>query len=208
VAARRWVVGLTGGIASGKSSVADSFAALGAFVIDLDVVAREVVGTGSALLGQLFERFGPSFRMPDGSLDRRALRTHVFSHPQDRRDLESLLHPAILARTGELLERAPGPYQMVVNPLLVEQQTKARYQRVLLVDCDESLQRQRLMQRDGCDQHQADAMLAAQTSRERRLAIADDVIRNDGSLQQLQSQVQRLHSLYLGLARASSTIAT
>jgi dephospho-CoA kinase len=204
----RWVVGLTGGVASGKSSVAALFAGLGADVIDLDVVAREVVGVGSALLEQVFHRFGPSLRMPDGSLDRRALRARVFAHPADRRDLESLLHPVILARTAELLESAGGPYQMVVNPLLVEQHAAARYQRVLLIDCDESLQRQRLMRRDGCDQSQADAMLAAQTSRELRLAAADDVIRNDGTRDELQAQVQRLHSLYLGLARGSSTIAT
>jgi dephospho-CoA kinase len=203
----RWVVGLTGGIASGKSSVAALFAHLGVGVIDLDTVAREVVAVGSALLEQVFHRFGASLRMPDGSLDRRALRARVFAHPQERLELESLLHPAIVARTGELLEHTTGPYQMVVNPLLVEQRAEAHYRRVLVVDCDEALQRQRLMQRDGCDQPQADALLAAQTSRERRVAAADDVIRNDGTRDELQVQVQRLHSLYLGLARASSTIA-
>jgi dephospho-CoA kinase len=203
----RWVVGLTGGIASGKSRVAALFAALGADVIDLDSVAREVVAVGSALLERVLQRFGQQLRQADGSLDRRALRARVFAQEQDRRDLEALLHPAILARTAQLLESSRGPYQMVVNPLLVEQHAAARYQRVLVVDCDESLQRQRLLQRDGGDGPLADAMLAAQISRERRLAAADDVIRNDGSLDELQAQVQRLHTLYLGLARDSSTIA-
>lgn len=197
----RWVVGLTGGIASGKSSVAALFAGLGADVIDLDNVAREVVAVGNVLLERVLQRFGPELRQADGSLDRRALRARVFAQPDDRRDLEALLHPAILTRTAELLESARGPYQMVVNPLLVEQHAAARYQRVLVVDCDESLQRQRLLQRDGGDVRLADAMLAAQTSREQRLAAADDVIRNEGSLDELRAQVQGLHSLYLDLAR-------
>lgn len=196
----RWVVGLTGGIASGKSLVAALFADLGADVIDLDAVAREVVAVGSPLLERVLQRFGTEFRRADGSLDRRALRARVFAHVQDRRDLEALLHPAILARAAELVASARGPYQMVVNPLLVEQHAAARYQRVLVVDCDESLQRQRLLQRDGGDGSLADAMLAGQASRAQRLAVADDVIRNDGSLDELQAQVQRLHRLYLGLA--------
>jgi len=204
---RPYLVALTGGIASGKSTVAEQFAALGVTVIDLDQVARDVVMPGSALLEQLLRRFGAQLRREDGSLDRRALRDVVFADPAARAELEALLHPAILARTAALSDTAGGPYQIIVVPLLVETDAASRYDRVLLVDCDEAQQLQRLQQRDGIDRARAEAMLAAQATRRQRQAIADDVIRNDSGLAELAAEVSRLHQRYLGLAGASSRIA-
>jgi len=204
---RPYLVALTGGIASGKSTVAEQFAALGVTVIDLDQVARDVVMPGSALLEQLLRRFGAQLRREDGSLDRRALRDVVFADPAARADLEALLHPAIVARTAALSDTAGGPYQIIVVPLLVETDAASRYDRVLLVDCDEAQQLQRLQQRDGIDRARAEAMLAAQATRRQRQAIADDVIRNDSGLAELATEVGRLHQRYLGLAGASSRIA-
>lgn len=203
----RWVLGLTGGIASGKSTVAAQFAALGADVIDLDEVAREVVAPGTALLERVFQRFGRQLQRADGSLDRRALRSQVFANASARRDLEALLHPAIQERTACLLAACRGPYQIVVNPLLTESQARGRYQRVLLVDCDVALQKQRLAARDGAPPAEIEAMLSAQTTREARRAGADDVIDNSGDPAQLRKNVADLHQRYLGLARGSSTIA-
>ena len=204
---RRWVLGLTGGIASGKSTVAGEFARLGVPVIDLDQVAREVVAAGTPLLEEVFRRFGQDLRRQDGQLDRRALRTRVFADEKLRRQLESLLHPAIQARTAELLVAAPGPYQIIVNPLLAESDARARYDRVLVVDCDSGQQRTRLAARDGADAGQAEAMIAAQATRAQRLAVADDVLANDADLSALAAQVRALHQRYLGLAQSSSTIA-
>jgi dephospho-CoA kinase len=205
--ARRWVLGLTGGVASGKSTVAAQFARLGVPVIDLDQVAREVVAPGSALLEEVFRRFGQDLRQPDGQLDRRALRARVFADAAQRRQLEALLHPAIRARTAELLAAAPGPYQIVVIPLLAESAERDRYDRVLVVDCDPAIQRARLASRDGIGAAQVEAMIAAQATRTQRLALADDVLVNDGGLDSLVARVGALHRQYLGLAQSSSTIA-
>jgi dephospho-CoA kinase len=196
------IVGLTGGIASGKSAVAALFAGHGVPVIDLDQIAREVVAPGEPLLARVFERFGPGVAAADGSLDRRALRRRVFADPGERRALEALLHPAMFRRCRERAAAAGGPYQIVVNPLLVETAGRERYDRVLLVDCPESLQRARLAARDGSDPAEIEAMLAAQATRAQRLAIADDVIVNDGDLAALPSRVAALHAQYLRLAAA------
>ena len=199
-------VGLTGGIASGKSAVAALFAALGVPVIDADIVARELVARGTPLLASLFERFGVGIRAPDGSLDRSALRRLVFGNDTLRRELESLLHPAIRARTEQLAMLAGGPYQLHVVPLLVETNAKLRFARVLLVDCPQSLQLERLLARDHLAPTEARAMLAAQASRAARLAVADDVIVNDGALDDLAPQVAALHVRYLELAASLSPI--
>ena len=206
-AARRWVLGLTGGIASGKSTVAAQFARLGVPVIDLDQVSRDVVAQGTPLLAELFRRFGQDLRRADGQLDRGALRARVFADAGLRRRLEALLHPAIRARTAELLDAAPGPYQVVVDPLLAETAARGRYDRVLVVDCDPARQRARLAARDGADAAQVAAMLDAQATRAQRLAIADDVLDNDAGLETLPARVEALHRHYLGLAQSSSTIA-
>ena len=200
---RPWRVGLTGGIASGKSTVASLFAALGVPVIDLDQVAREVVQPGTALQLRVFERFGDGVRAADGSLDRRALRERAFADAAARRDLEALLHPAIRARAAELSAAAGGPYQIIVEPLITESGSRQRYDRVLLVDCDEALQRTRLMARDGATAAQADAALAAQATRAARRALADDVLENSGNPATLDSQVRALHARYLTLARGA-----
>jgi len=197
---RPWRVGLTGGIASGKSTVAALFAELGVPVIDLDEVAREVVAPGTALLARVLERFGPAVRAADGGLNRSALREIVFHDHAARRDLEALLHPAILARTEERLAAAGGPYQIVVIPLLAEGGGAARYDRVLLVDCDEALQRSRLARRDGADPALIEAALAAQATRAARRAIASDVILNEDSPEALRARVRTLHGQYLRLA--------
>jgi dephospho-CoA kinase len=194
------IVGLTGGIASGKSTVAQLFAERGVPVIDLDQVARDVVAPGTPLLARVIERFGPKLRQADGSLDRRALRRRVFAHPQERRELEGLLHPAILRRSAELVATAGGPYQIIVNPLLVEMDAPGRYDRVLVVDCEEAVQRARLGQRDDSSPAEISRILAAQTTRARRLQLADDVIVNDGDLAALVPKVAALHERYLRLA--------
>ena len=151
VHAQAAAIALTGGIASGKSTVSRLFDALGVPVIDADQVARDVVAPGTTLLAQVFERFGAQLRRPDGSLDRTGLRRLVFADPARRRQLEALLHPAIRVRTENLAAQAGGPYQIHVIPLLVETHAGAQFDRVLLVDCPEALQLARLQARDGCD---------------------------------------------------------
>jgi dephospho-CoA kinase len=195
-----WQVALTGGIASGKSTVAALFAELGVPVIDLDEVAREVVAPGTALLEQVIARFGPDVRHADGTLNRRALRDMVFRDAAARRDLEALLHPAIRARAAERAATAGGPYQLIVIPLLAESGGAERYRRVLLVDCDEQLQRTRLSQRDGASAELVSAALSAQATPAARRALAHDVIRNEGSLAELRPQVRKLHEQYLQMA--------
>lgn len=197
-------IGLTGGIASGKTTVANLFAALGATIVDTDLLAREVVALGSPLLAQIADHFGPAILAADGSLDRRELRSRVFADPAERHWLEALTHPAIRALTDERCDAAPGPYSIVAIPLLVETGAGARFDRVLVVDCDPALQLARLTARDGTTQEEAKRMLAAQASREARLAAADDIIVNDGDIASLRAQVERLHLQYVQAAKAQS----
>lgn len=194
-------VALTGGIASGKSTVAALFAQLGVPVIDLDQLAREVVGPGTALLAQVLAHFGPGVRAPDGSLDRRALRALVFRNAVARRELEAMLHPAIRARAAELAAAVQAPYLIVVIPLLAESGTAAEYDRALVVDCDEALQRARLARRDGATEELVAAALQAQAPRAARRALATELINNDGDPATLAPRVRELHALYLDLAR-------
>jgi dephospho-CoA kinase len=196
-------VGLTGGIASGKSTVSRLFGDLGVPVLDADIIAREVIAPGTALLTKLLERFGPGIRAGDGSLDRSALRRLVFSDDGRRRELESLMHPAIRARTEQLASQAGGAYQLHVVPLLVETHAQDRYDRILVVDCPESQQLARLLARDGMSETEARAMLGSQASRATRLASADDVILNDGALDALAPRVAALHERYLALRAAA-----
>ena len=199
-------IGLTGGVASGKTTVSLLFGALGVPVIDAEQVARDVVAPGTRLLAQVFENFGPQLRRADGSLDRSALRRLVFTDTRTRRQLEALLHPAIRVRTELLAAKAGGQYQIHVIPLLVETHAGSQYERVLLVDCPESLQLARLLARDGGDAQQAQIMLASQASRETRLAAADDVIVNDGAPADLTPKVAALHQKYLALAAATGAL--
>jgi len=195
-------IGLTGGIASGKTTVARLFAALGVPIIDADELAREVVAPGTALIGRIAERFGPEVIDAHGALARRVLRERVFADARARADLEALTHPAIRAAMQERTAQARGPYVMLAIPLLVETgRAAASVDRVLVVDCDERTQIARLQARDGSTLEQARAILAAQASRAARLAAADDVITNDGDLNGLRTQVEQLHARYLAAAR-------
>jgi dephospho-CoA kinase len=195
-------VALTGGIASGKSTVSNLFAELGVTIIDADLIAREVVAPGTALLQQLYQRFGAQLRRSDGSLDRAALRSLVFADRDKRQELEALLHPAIRRRSEALVAQAKGDYLLQVIPLLVETNAASRFDRVVVVDCPEAQQLARLMTRDGCDPRQAQALLAAQSSRSQRLAAATDVILNDGEPAALKPKVAALHDKFLALAAA------
>lgn len=193
-------VGLTGGIASGKSTVAKFFAAVGVPIIDTDQVAREVVEPGQPPLERLVERFGRAILTADGHLDRPKLREIVFSDPRARADLEALTHPAIGTAVEAWSAAAGGPYQILILPLLVEKNLASHLDRVLVVDCDEELQVRRLQARDGSTLEQARAILNAQTSRTARLKAAHDVIHNDGDLSVVRDQVSALHARYLELA--------
>lgn len=194
-------IGLTGGIASGKSTVSGLFAALGVPVIDTDQIARDVVAPGTALQASVLARFGAHLLAPGGELDRRALRERVFADAAERQALENLLHPAIMAELGRRAASAGGAYQILAIPLLVEHNLKSSVDRVLLVDCNPELQLRRVQVRDGVTRDQAQAVLAAQAPRAARLSVADDVISNDGDLQRLRDQVEILHSRYGALAR-------
>jgi dephospho-CoA kinase len=194
-------VGLTGGIASGKTTVSRLFQALGVPVIDTDILAREVVAPGAPLLGTLAERFGARLLAADGSLDRSALRQLVFADDAARADLEALTHPAILAAMEQRSQTAGGPYQLLVIPLLVEKGLTGQVDRVLLVDCSEDLQIRRLQARDGSTLDQARAILNAQVPRAARLQAAHDIIVNDGKLESLRDRVATLHAQYLDRAR-------
>ena len=202
---RPFRVGLTGGIASGKSTAAKFFGALGVPIIDTDQLARDVVEPGQPPLERLVERFGPGILTPDGHLDRPALRNIVFSDPKARADLEALTHPAIGAAVEERSAKVGGRYQILVIPLLVEKNLGSQLDRVLVIDCDEALQIRRVQARDGSTVEQAQAILNAQASRSTRLKAAHDVIQNVGELSAVRDQVEKLHTHYLELAKQART---
>jgi dephospho-CoA kinase len=195
-----FAVGLTGGIASGKSVVATMFVRLGAELIDTDLIAREVVDPGQPVLEAVRAAFGPSVFLPSGVLDRAALRRVIFADPQRRKMLDSLLHPLIRARTLERLTRVTRPYAIVAVPLLVETDFGKLVDRVAVVDCPDALQLERLIRRDGVPRVEAAAAIAAQTDRATRLRAAHDVIDNSGDLELTRRQVAQLHQQYAELA--------
>jgi dephospho-CoA kinase len=199
---RRLLIGLTGGIASGKSTVAQRFVDLDVPVIDADVAARAVVAPGKPGFEQVISRFGPAIVAANGELDRRALRELVFSDPDSRRDLEVILHPLIRADMDRSAAAAVGPYIVMAIPLLIEGGSRDRVDRILVVDVDEAVQLQRVMARDRCSLDEAQAILAAQAPRSARLAVADDVLSNSGTVTDLRQAVDRLHQRYLSLAAA------
>lgn len=198
---RPYRVALTGGIASGKSVVADMFADLGVPIVDTDLIAREVVAPGQPALEEIRQRFGDSMVTADGHLDRGAMRKRVFSDERARADLEALLHPRIAKETMRQADAADGPYQVIVVPLLVGSKLRDIVDRVLVVDCSEETQISRLLARDQETVEQARRMLAAQSSRDERLAIADDVISNEGSLQETRARVRSLDRTYRRIAQ-------
>lgn len=193
-------IGLTGGIASGKSTVAELFASLGAVIIDTDVIARDVVEPGQPALDDIVAAFGAAVLQADGTLDRAALRQRVFGNESERKQLEAITHPRIRDAVLREAAVAGGPYQIIVVPLLVGSPLVDFVDRVLVVDCDEDTQIERLMARDADSEAQARRILAAQASRSERLAIADDIISNDGSLEETRRQVAALHEIYQLLA--------
>lgn len=193
-------IGLTGGVASGKSTVAELFAARGVTVLDTDRIAREVVEPGRPALAALVQALGSDILSRDGRLDRALLRRRIFADAVARRTVEGILHPAILQELGRQSVAAPGPYQVLLIPLLVEGDRAGLFDRVLVVDCPEELQVERLMSRDGETREAALGMLAAQASRQERLAAADDVIVNDGPAGDLERQVALLDRKYREMA--------
>ncbi|GAA4500196.1 dephospho-CoA kinase [Pseudaeromonas paramecii] len=196
-----YIVGLTGGIASGKSTVARVFAAQGIAVVDADDISRQVVAPGSSGLQGILEHFGQQMLTADGQLDRRRLRELIFSQPDERIWLEQWLHPRIETAMQEACLLATSPYVILMVPLLLENGLERLVDRVLVVDVSEQTQRQRTQARDGVSPTQVEAILAAQLTRAARLARADDVLSNeDGSLPQLEAEILRLHRQYLDLA--------
>jgi dephospho-CoA kinase len=197
---------LTGGIASGKSTVARRFAELGVPIIDADESARTVVEPGRPGLAELTKRFGGGVLTAGGELDRRALRSLVFADQQLRRDLEAILHPLIRADMEQRADAAAGPYLVMAIPLLVEGGSQGRVDRILVVDVGEDVQLQRVMERDSITLEQARSILAAQAPRAVRLEAADDVIVNSGSVADLRRTVDALHEHYLGLAATTRSL--
>mgnify|MGYP005982705825 FL=1 len=195
-----YTVALTGGIGSGKSTVADAFSCLGINVIDADILARQVVEPGTPALAAIAERFGQHILTEEGALNRRALRERIFAQPEDKTWLNALLHPLIQQETQRQLRQATSPYVLWVVPLLVENKLYERADRVLVVDVSRETQLLRTMQRDDVSREHAEHILAAQATREARLAVADDVINNNGTPDAIASDVARLHAHYLELA--------
>lgn len=189
-------IGLTGGIGSGKSTVADCFARLGVTVIDSDVIARELVSPGGEALQRIIDTFGAGVLQADGSLDRTALRRRIFGDDEARRQLESILHPRIRHELQTRVAEAAGPYVVLVIPLLVEQNWMSEVDRVLVVDCSPQTQISRTMARDHVSKEEARAVLKHQASREQRLACADDVIDNDSNRRDLDEIVAQLDRRY------------
>jgi dephospho-CoA kinase len=198
-----FVVGLTGGIGSGKSAAADEFARLGATVVDTDAIAHELTGPGGAAIPQVKQQFGSTFVDAAGAMNRKRMRDLVFSVPQERERLEALLHPMIRAESARRIASAAGPYAVHVVPLLIESPGyRERVGRVLVVDCPEELQIARVRQRSGLPEGEIRSIIASQIQREKRRAAADDVIDNSGPIAAMQQQVRQLHESYLRLAAA------
>jgi dephospho-CoA kinase len=199
---KRFVIGLTGGIGSGKSAAAEEFARLGAAVVDTDEIARALTASGGAAMPHIRSLFGDAFVTPSGAMDREAMRRRVFSDPVARRSLERLLHPMIRAESERRIAEARAPYVVHVVPLLVESAGyRQRVDRVLVVDLPEELQVQRVGTRSGLPPGEVRAIMASQSSRADRLAAADDVIDNRGDLAALRTQVAALHAKYVALAK-------
>lgn len=198
------VIGLTGGIGSGKSAATAHFENLGITVVDADIASRTVVEPGKPALAAIEEHFGSDVINEDGSLNRAALRVKVFEDAEERRWLEQLTHPLIREEIEQGLKNATSPYAILASPLLVEAGQHKLTQRVLVIDVPEELQLARTMSRDNNSEAQVKAIMAAQTSRQARRGFADDIIVNDGTLEQLQVEVEKLHQQYLTLAQSAS----
>lgn len=196
-----FVVGLTGGIGSGKTAASDHLATHGIAVVDADVAARQVVAPGQPALARIAEMFGRQLLLADGSLDRRALREIVFGNPEQLRRLEAITHPAIEAELQRQLQAAASPYAVLVSPLLLETRQHRMAQRILLIDAPETLQLERASQRDNSSPTQIQAIIAQQMARAEKRKRAHDILLNDGSLAHLAEALDNLHQTYLALAR-------
>lgn len=202
---RPWI-GLTGGIGCGKSTVADGFAARGAGIVDTDAIAHALTGAQGAAMPALVDAFGPGCMAPDGSMDRPAMRARVFGNPADKARLEAILHPMIQAETLAQAEACSAPYVLIVVPLLVESgHWKQKVARVLVVDCLETTQLARVMARSSLPEQQVRAIMATQATRAERLGQADDVIHNDGGLDELTPQIDGLHRFYSAFSERMAT---
>ena len=196
----KFVLGLTGGIGSGKSAASHWFEAQGITVVDADVVAREVVEIGQPALAQIQQAFGDWVLLEDGSLNRRALREYIFQSPEARKTLESITHPAIRTSIIQQLHAAQSPYAILVSPLLFETNQHELTQHTLLIDATIELQIERASQRDGQNIEQIRNIIAAQMSREQKQTMADDIVLNDGHLDHLYTHLRPLHQKYLNMA--------
>ncbi|WP_417596660.1 dephospho-CoA kinase [Oceanospirillum sp.] len=197
----RLVIGLTGGIGSGKTAASDYFATLNICIVDADIEARAVVKPGTDTLAKISEHFGPGSLNPDGSLNRSWLRERIFQHPEERRWLESVTHPAIRQRIINKLADSDSPYSILVSPLLFESRQNQLTDRVLLIDVPEALQMERTIIRDQSNSEGVKAILKAQMTRDERRKKADDIIVNDRDLAYLQSECLKAHQHYLKLAK-------
>ena len=196
-----FVVGLTGGIGSGKTTVAELFASLGAGLVDTDEISRRLTAPAQPAITEIARKFGPQFVAEDGSLDRVRMRNLVFADPSARKDLEAILHPLIRQESTRQFQASTSPYVVVVVPLLIETGAyRGMMGRILVVDCEPETQIRRVMERSGLSRGEVLSIIASQVSRQQRLREADDVIRNDRDLETLQAQVTPLHVRYLGLA--------
>jgi len=197
-------IGLTGGIGSGKSVATAIFHELGAAIVDTDQISHELTAPAGAAIAAIADRFGACYLAPDGSLDRGKMRRLVFSDPQSKRALEAILHPLIRETAKRQIAAVSQPYVLVVVPLLLETGAYSdMIDRVLVVDCDENLQIARAMKRSQLTADEVGVILAAQSSRKQRLALADDVLRNDSDIASLRHQIEALHAKYVSLARPS-----
>lgn len=200
------IIGLTGGIGSGKSAAADRFVALGASLVDTDAIAHALTGAGGAAMPAIASTFGDAVLADDGSLDRAAMRALAFSDPQARQRLEHILHPMIGAESSRQCAAARSPYLIFAVPLLIESpRYRAFCDRICVVDCPPELQVERVHARSALPPAQIHAIIASQASRAQRLAAADDVIDNSGDLATLDAQVRTLHERYLQLAASAPT---
>jgi dephospho-CoA kinase len=202
-----YIIGLTGGVASGKSALEREFIERGIVVSDADLIARRIVEPGQPALQAVVEHFGSTVLATDGRLDRAALRQRIFNDDDARRALEAILHPIIRTQLQDECRAAPGPYAVAMIPLLTEGGGREHYpwlDRILLVDAPDEVRKARLMQRDGIDATLAQRMIDAQASRQQRLAIADDIVANDGELSQLEEVIAELDGRYRALAASNS----
>lgn len=195
-----FAVGLTGGIGSGKTTVANLFAAQGAGLVDADEISRKLTAPAQPAVAEIARKFGAQFIAADGSLDRTRMRNLVFTNATARKDLEAILHPLVRQESTRQIVASTAPYVIVVVPLLIESGARGRMDRILVVDCAPEIQISRVMGRSGLSRSEVLAIIAAQASRRQRLSEADDVIHNDDGLEMLSAQVNPLHLRYLGLA--------